>query len=873
MSFFVDQNETILNFLDGVSTFLISKLPESAKPIEPLELDDNIVSSIKRILEKDDTPAHGGDAEITDKTLPEQEALEKRIYSALLFIEYVKKALDIYKDKVSIFQEGDKKDVSRMNAYSSLFRGFILYIQHVLERILFHQLDSGNVSIQDDVKMMATYYKILCDFRNHVSVPNAIDNEDSELRLLIGSVEEFLKKVGDMGLVDDDKMETLKSSSMEGDTLYHTLRDTLESININTLKNATMHIRSEDSGNRVDECNKNILHYQELQKQLIEQLNEATKLKNQIDYYIAHPYRKLNDNIKERYEKYRDNEFENMVSSLSSLTDVTYSPIDEYDPTLCKGIVENIKSLEQFSNLKQPFINFKEDLMGAVRVFVKVKPVSQKPNSEEKYNELSIKYPKSLENSSEENTMLNREGNKYIKLGGKETKGPFFNVFKPTQTNKDVFKEMQGMFDQIKDGYHIVIFGYGYSGAGKTFTLLNNSNDEHKGLLLNAIDYFKTDDIMIERLYELYIDNLTNLQNTPTLKGVKIDLFMHINPEDLKIAYEKKAKRKADETEEQIIEQHEKLPKQYPDIYSKVISFNSLKNNKDDNVSSLRTTYLTELIQSITKLRTDEGRIKRTINNPESSRSHLFITLKVGAGAITICDMGGRESPADIYNNTPLNYGKKTLFISSQKERRDTTTFSKSDYLSTIMQFDMKKTTIDKIKSDTIKNVNIGKIIRDDYRWKENDDKATKANKLTLYKEVIQLLQTCCEGYYINETVNHLTWYFNLLNGITKPIVILPKFLDYTSDMCFTDPEDNSSFSIQMISTLQDLNNLLGNSTKPTKFVMLACIRSDDEPKFVDFSQNTLEFAQNISSTIGATNEISNTQRRLPGIAGVALRT
>ena len=68
------------------------------------------------------------------------------------------------------------------------------------------------------------------------------------------------------------------------------------------------------------------------------------------------------------------------------------------------------------------------------------------------------------------------------------------------------------------------------------------------------------------------------------------------------------------------------------------------------NVSDINT--LTGLLE---KYRIERSRIKKTPNNPVSSRSHLYavfeITFDTGkVGYVTIVDTAGRESPVDIYN-------------------------------------------------------------------------------------------------------------------------------------------------------------------------------------------------------------------------------
>ena len=56
--------------------------------------------------------------------------------------------------------------------------------------------------------------------------------------------------------------------------------------------------------------------------------------------------------------------------------------------------------------------------------------------------------------------------------------GPFADVFNEKNSNYDSYQRMKDLFGQLKDGYNVTIFGYGFSGSGKTYTLLGASNTE-----------------------------------------------------------------------------------------------------------------------------------------------------------------------------------------------------------------------------------------------------------------------------------------------------------------------------------------------------------------------------------------------------------
>lgn len=172
----------------------------------------------------------------------------------------------------------------------------------------------------------------------------------------------------------------------------------------------------------------------------------------------------------------------------------------------------------------------------------------------------------------------------------------FEGVIGPEKKNKDTFDQMQSTFDLLqKPGFRLMLFGYGFSGSGKTYSLFNEKEGD-LGVVQQAKSYFED----IGFTFEM---------------ASCFELYGTIRPDDnsdIKV-----------------------------EINSQVIC---------RGLPTEGQTFGTWL-EGLTKLRKDEGTIKNTINNPESSRSHLFITFRVqnkGSGDpsyFTVVDMAGAEDP------------------------------------------------------------------------------------------------------------------------------------------------------------------------------------------------------------------------------------
>lgn len=198
--------------------------------------------------------------------------------------------------------------------------------------------------------------------------------------------------------------------------------------------------------------------------------------------------------------------------------------------------------------------------------------------------------------------------------GGGPTKvwGPFSGVFDHESTNQLKYQSMKAdLLDDIPSkGTTVVIFGYGYSGSGKTYTLLGGYKKDgtrENGIAQLAIQGYIAAKctVQMEEVFEMYNDSYTNSDG---------------------------------------FDYGTEIPKK-EDIFDSKLPLVITSTSDFDGAYS-----------KITIKRKSKGRITATPNNGESSRGHLFIVLKVTKdgkeGRLIICDMGGRENPNEMWTNS-----------------------------------------------------------------------------------------------------------------------------------------------------------------------------------------------------------------------------
>ena len=554
--------------------------------------------------------------------------------------------------------------------------------------------------------------------------------------------------------------------------------------------------------------------------------------------------------IKEKNNKI-ETEIKSVINEQNRLLEIFTHKFDEKDLEELKALDKQINDALSLAN--KAIINGNEDLKGSVRVVVKMRGGTDLKKS---YDEESI-----LDTKNNTIKFSCKEGNSTIIFPKSDQVVPFFAVYDQTQRNIDMYcgidkndnftipsnildtyvkantnKDINSLprcfyttFKQVEDGYSIVLFANGYSGSGKTYSLLGKPGIE-PGLIhygLNNLQNVKQ--VNVKNIFELYYDFYkgagTDLVDPKLLNGIRGRLHNIYGTLDTI------TERIEDETDK--FKTYIGSSFRFSDVLKETDYINSLT----DKVNMYRKSV-------------DHKRIKATPNNPESSRSHLFIVFEIRfenvTGYISLVDAAGRENPIDIYNtifnHQGLSFGSlllnddlRSLYINPKPQYKPTKLLE-----SIIKRFNRTNA---KTQQKILNSLN-------------DDEEKIKLYLLKDYpnpQPLKDLFEILLEGFYINESLNHLKYYFKTKSDPKYKASTYTGFVDFNNDngynpaKCYQDPKTNSHYCM-MIPVLKYLDTL-GQHTnpsqlKPTKFVMICALRPDKCKPNID----TLEFAKEISS-------------------------
>ena len=221
----------------------------------------------------------------------------------------------------------------------------------------------------------------------------------------------------------------------------------------------------------------------------------------------------------------------------------------------------------------------------------------------------------------------------------------------------------------------------------------------------------------------------------------------------------------------------------------------------------LKVKDIIELIEYTNSYRKTHKRINKTPDNQESFRSNLYIVLECKFGEIvsylTLCLLADRESPIDIYNTVITK-------SSSKFEQSLNIKLTSSELLKCI--------------KPEYQDYNISDILK--------------------------------EGFYINESINHLVWFLNNKKGASskvkfQEISIINPLDNYDSNKFYVNPKneentidsDNNCLTVPIFKFLDILSNKKSAEFKQTKFVCLISINKDSK---CNQTIETLEFADKL---------------------------
>ena len=408
------------------------------------------------------------------------------------------------------------------------------------------------------------------------------------------------------------------------------------------------------------------------------------------------------------YEQYLE------VNKLSEDSSITTEQFDEFQ-TKFDNLFNELLVNDEKDKLNKNIRTIFEDILGAARVIVRVKPlidhntaptITTKTDGSKTIDGISINdykvdnyYDEKMKNTSipsmtggytYQDIIDIRESDGKITLGNAckekntnytKTYGPFSSIYTPNYNNFDIYYYLFGLnkiqntkpllnnvndktkqpkptlklgdikqntkisenkgkltysnnnsedlITKLNKGGNVVLFGYGFSGSGKTYTLLEGSQGErYDPSLLEQFMKDNSEFISKVEFLDIYPLGISKDDNSNTENKVKI--FCEENIDE-------KAK-------ELYGEGH----------YEQNKNYNSIKIKEELNFQTIKTR-----IQTLETYRRNHLRICATPNNDDSSRSFLQITLHLTNGAKMIFfDMPGTENTVRIRTEF---FGKTTF--------------------------------------------------------------------------------------------------------------------------------------------------------------------------------------------------------------------
>jgi hypothetical protein len=429
------------------------------------------------------------------------------------------------------------------------------------------------------------------------------------------------------------------------------------------------------------------------------------------------------------------------------------------------------------AELKMLAQNAKEDFQGAVRVFVRIRKPEKKINSAFE-NDGKLLKPKMC--SDESNAKL------CSTLLCKQHNVPASQVFFPDATTTDIFmhaqpESIEALCGRLAAGSmgNLVLFGYGYSGSGKTFTLLGANADPASGK--HSLG-----------LFQLAINKITLILENKDIQYYCEECYV------------------SDAEEKHSLNQTRKQAYEYG------VKDEQLKLNSKISAQILQyapRSDLMNLLREVNDTRKKTFRVKKTPNNPESSRSHLVFGARFTANDLSqkelaVLDLAGledsnfifehmiREFPVDNQCNAEMNEKERNIYwqkgaaavqklqdnriqrLEKERAEKELAQFTprsrnfagddtprktpsyKTDLITTIMVA-FKKELISHKKSPKTQNSPFPckrfDLIREpEYYHSQQGSQLNLAIQEDRYKYIWQLID---EGFFINATLDDLTQY------------------------------------------------------------------------------------------------------------------
>lgn len=423
-----------------------------------------------------------------------------------------------------------------------------------------------------------------------------------------------------------------------------------------------------------------------------------------------------------------------------------------------------------------------------------------------------------------------------LQICGTSFKG-FNYVFDETKSNEDVYNDgIKELFDRIRTNWNnLILFSFGTSGSGKTYTLFGN--DSVEGVINRGLRDLQEKSCTIDlvTVFELYVN--TDVANTihldrpqhSNLKGVLIqhkDALGNYRVLSNVVVESEKDKKSKDkpatltETQKERLLNEENVRKilQSDQNYHAGVTSQTLRGFLND-INRQRNTNITDGRITIST------RIKHTVHNPQSSRSHLFAVFRISKGEkgtdqyrsaiLTVVDAAGQENPQSILDDH-LNKGDK---LSLNHVLQNHT----GAHVQNIAN---------KMKPETVRP------------FSSNPGEQEIRDKQRKHERVEELMRLLYEGIFIGESILHLRYFIQKRLGRISPVELQTR-MNYNTNRFFYDPE-NQVDEIGMTSILNAL--ITSNRTSITNIASFMAVKNEE--KVCETTKEALRFISEISSGV-----------------------
>lgn len=463
--------------------------------------------------------------------------------------------------------------------------------------------------------------------------------------------------------------------------------------------------------------------------------------------------------------------------------------------------LDDLTVLKSFYDITKEYLASIKEQLGKIRTYLKVRDGSKSVGGSDN------DYAKIIEpNQIEINCVSTKEE--------KTTYGPFYKLLNNT-TNKETFEQLKENFvwDNIK-GQTLILFAYGVTGSGKTTTFFSDD-----GLIHSIYKHFNNNE------YTISVDDI-------------IENRLNYNSEFIKLKKSNSLDAEFD-TNELVGEINKN-------------DFKDLIKEKKD---------IKEILSGIQEIRKKNATIKATPYNEESSRSHLFISLKIKKketdedSYIVLCDSAGRETPSELIIRYYKN--EKDLWINPSRAFYTNGYIKNNAFMKLILKDVKEKLYISKDILDKKITSKYGNNYHEIFTKIMEKDSKLKDKDLTEEKKVFIEIQTYLknvikESYFICETLNVIS---KILDNEIN--------LDYieSNDIEKYDTEKSKVNTVKLITPYDKdqtkikkiFNDIIEKTDGKYKFIMLTTL-DVEKTKLSNYikcneAKNTLAFTNLIKST------------------------